>query len=199
MSHLKRISTLDNVLIRIIKYDHYFILSSGHGGEFWPVVQNSIGESVCLLWCHLFGKRSEDLHYSKFFNSDSVTLGGTEFSAENVKIKMLNELNMNDDEYKNFWEEVKDCRDKFIAHKEIGSEVTFPLIENCRIQAESLRSSLISFVRKVYATTKDKEWLVWEEYYNEAIINNVQLHTDCLEEFNRAVARVAKKLTKPSI
>lgn len=143
MSQEKKINIIENVLVRLIKCENYFQLCTGHAGQFWPVIQNSIGESVCVFWYHIFGNRNDDLHFTQFFNDEIES----KFTPEEVKSLMLSSLGMTQQEYTVFWTQVKECRDKFVSHKELDASVVFPHIDKCRVQAEALRKILSDYVK----------------------------------------------------
>jgi hypothetical protein len=178
---------VENVLYRLVSYEHFFELTSGKGGFFWSMMQNSVGESVCLSWCHTFGNRTDDLHFSSFFNDEAVELCGEEFSFENVKSRLLSVIEMNDQQYRQFWDNVKACRDQFIAHKEIGTSVTFPHTDLCRTQAEELRIILAEFVSKAVESDLGPEWRSWQMYYQNTANSNEALQTKCMESFQAVI------------
>lgn len=140
MKSIEKLELMEGMAWRCICYAHIFNLVSGHPGNFWPLVQNSIGESACLFWSHLFGNRNDDFHYSSFFSLEEVDQTNIEFSHEKVKSRLYNRINMDYSEYTVFWKEVKSCRDQFIAHRDSnGVGLIFPKIDLCREMAEELR------------------------------------------------------------
>lgn len=188
MSQLDKIKFLENVLVRLIKCEHYFELSSGLDGKFWPIVQNAIGESTCVFWCHIFGNRRDELHFTQFFKSESV------FTPDTVKSRMLAAMKMSDPEYAKFWEEVKNCRDKFISHKEVGASVIFPHIDKCRIQAEELRKILSEYSQMKSAA--ETGWDIWVEYYSDQCLGENQFQAECEREFRNGIIGLATELTR---
>lgn len=62
MKPIEKIELMEGMAWRCICYVHYFHIVSGLPGNFWPLIQNSIGESACLFWAHLFGNRKDDFH-----------------------------------------------------------------------------------------------------------------------------------------
>ena len=130
----------EGIASRCIQGVHYFEHCTGHDGFFWPFIQNAVGETVCLSWSHLFGNRTDDLHFSRFFGRSDVSACGEEFTPDAVKSRLLECVSLSEVEYEEFWKEVKTCRDKFIAHKELGEqEIYFPRIDLCRVMSEELR------------------------------------------------------------
>ena len=184
LSHLNKIITLENVLARLIKCEIYFDLCSGHDGEFWSIVQNTLGESVCLFWCHIFGLKSEGYHYTNFFDAEAEKLAGNEFSASSVKARMLSSLKMSETDYCKLWNEVKECRDKFVAHKESNASAIFPRIHLCRQQAEELRRVLFEFSKKAVENHPYSDWARWRSYYSEENMRDGQFRAACERDFN---------------
>ena len=191
MSQLEKIKTIENILVRLIKCERYFELSTGHEGHFWPVVQNAVGEAVCLFWCHLFGNRKDDLHFSQFFKESSEKA----FSTAAVKKRMLVAMGLTETEYQEFWNAVKACRDKFVSHKEHGASVTFPHIDLCRVQAEEFRRILSEYSKTRSTEEPDSGWQFWVEYYSSQWLGDGQFKAECEKEFSRGVSSVANELT----
>jgi hypothetical protein len=183
LNRLEYINLVENVLFRLVSYEHFFELTSGKGGFFWSMMQNSVGESVCLSWCHVFGNRTDDLHFSSFFNEEATELCGEEFSLANVKSRLLSVIEMDEEQYREFWEDVKACRDQFIAHKEIRASINFPHTDFCRIQAEELRMIFAEFVSKAVENGLSPEWLRWQMYYQNEDNSNEALRTKCNNSF----------------
>ncbi|MDR5886623.1 hypothetical protein [Vreelandella janggokensis] len=191
MSQLEKINDIENVLVRLIKCEHYFELCTGYEGDFWPVVQNAVGEAACLFWCHLFGNWKDDLHFCQFFKDSSEN----DFSPKSVKQRMLSAMNLSEPEYRRFWREVKDCRDKFVSHKEHGASVIFPHIELCRIQAEELRRILSDYSKMKNKAELGSGWEFWVEYYSGQWLKSGQFSAECQREFSKGVVGAAKELT----
>lgn len=172
---------------------YYFEIVSGRvGTEFWNIVQISLGDGVCINWCHLFGNCKDDLHYSKFFNRPDILEIGKEYSKEQVKKRILNIINYSDEQYKIFWQEIKSCRDKFLDHKEKDAKVIYPNINYCRLMTEELILILGEVVRKLkekYPDDKDLSKLDWF-----CIDDIEQLHNKCLTSFKKVLAIINKCL-----
>ncbi|KHE90839.1 MAG: hypothetical protein K8F52_16645 [Candidatus Scalindua rubra] len=194
MDRIEYIKWLENVLYRLISCEHYFKLVSGRENQFWPIVQNSLGESVCIFWSHVFGNKKDDLHYSKFFNDDIERITGRNFSRINIEARMLTALKMNDTEYENFWKEVKSCRNQFIAHKEIGSNTVFYRIDLCRVQAEELRVIMAEFVQIALRQNLDGNWDIWNRYYQAAENSNSSIEAKCKREFKNGVLLLSDEI-----
>jgi hypothetical protein len=191
LSQLEQINIIENVLMRLIKCERYFELCTGHKGHFWPIVQNSVGESACLFWCHIFGNREDNVHYSQFFKNEKRA----GFTIKEVKSRMLKAIDLDEGEYFKFWVSVKDCRDKFVSHKELRASVIFPEINKCRLQAEELRRILAEYATLVDSEAPESGWNIWVEYYGGQWLLNHQFETECSREFERGITSLAHELT----
>lgn len=193
LDRIEYLKWVENVLFRLVSYEHFFELSSNNKNHFWSMVQNSLGESVCIFWCHIFGNRSDDLHYSNFFNSETENIGGKNFSLPIIKSRLLKAIEMDDSAYSKFWNEVKTCRDQFIAHKEIGVSIKFPRIDLCRIQAEELRNIMKEFVSIALKKGVEGNWDLWNRYYQASINSNHSIKIKCENDFKSGILSVSKK------
>lgn len=142
----------EGVAWRCATVGYYFEKVSNHPRDekFWIIVQNSLGESFCLLWCHLFGSREDDLHYSQLFSRAAIRNLGTSFEPVNVKSRLCRGAAIDESTYRDLWNEMKRCRDKFIAHRELESSVTFPRTDLCLRIVEELRAVLADCVRALH-------------------------------------------------
>jgi hypothetical protein len=190
---------IENVARRCICCEHYFGLVTGLPGQFWPLVQNALGEAVCVFWSHLFGKRAEDLHYSQFFAREDVAGMENGFSASAVKDRLVKKIGFGEKEYEDFWKEVKNCRDQFVAHKDVfATGLIFPRIQNCRIMVEELRVILEELVGKWHAVSpRGRDLENWKEYY--AWNSNKALSNKCQEEFRKGVLSLGEQLGKKTL
>lgn len=183
MNQLNKIKFIENILYRLIKYQHYFELCSGHKGNFWPATQNLFGESVVLFWCHIFGSDKDQTHFKNFFTDEECSV----FSFKAVKKRMISTMELSEQEYEKFWKEVKDCRDKFISHKELNRLIKLPDIDLCRIQAEELRNILSEYSEMKNFEGNNTEWKLWVDYYSANPLDHNQLKIQCEREFKRSM------------
>jgi len=102
---------------RCIRASQYFNVVSGTRRNLWAFTQNCYGGICVVHWCQVFGSRSEPTHYSRIFESGAVST----ISKEEVSKKLHASVGMNDDQYMQFWQSVKDARDKFLVHNEFSS------------------------------------------------------------------------------
>lgn len=86
---LEHLTWIENVAYQCIYAEQYFEMTTDHDGQFWPVVQRSLGEAVCILWSHVFGNRKDDLHYSKFFAGDDMSILSKAFDSDVIITRIL--------------------------------------------------------------------------------------------------------------
>lgn len=145
---LDLLGLIEGVAWKCIRTGYYFELVSSHPSSdpFWVVVQNSLGESVCLLWCHLFGKRNDDLHYSKLFVRPEISSIAPQFQLSAVKSRLLARAGLVEPAFDALWNEVNRCRDKYIAHRDLDESVVFPQTDTCLRLVAELRDVLADCV-----------------------------------------------------
>jgi hypothetical protein len=132
---------------RCIKKFYFFELVTPQHARFWHFVQNSLGENCCLLWGHLFGKRSDDYHYSKLCSRPDVVDSGTQFTCSEVKRRLLARVHLSEAQYEVFWARMNTLRDQYIAHRDIENpNPVFPDVSVAVAMAEELREILKEIV-----------------------------------------------------
>jgi len=181
---LDDLSHMEGAAWKCIRMAHFFDLVSAHPSDdrFWIFVQNALGESACLLWCHLFGSRSDPLHYTKLVAHAEVEALGTRFSPAAVKGRLLAHAGLNDATFDALWEQVKRCRDKYIAHRQPDAEVEFPQLDRCVLVAEAFRDLLADVVDALRKQQpRDGELLSLHRFYREQ--TNATLKRSCEREF----------------
>ncbi len=187
---IQQLEYMEGVARRCIQAVHYFHLTTGHPGEFWPFVQNVVGESVCLFWAHLFGNRSDDLHYSKLFSRKDLLSNAKDYKTENIKKRLLAHVGLSDEKFEAFWEEVKTCRDQFVAHRDLSkSKIIFPHIDVCRKMAEELRVIFSELIAIFYKNEPDNIKLEGLKKYYEFYPNEM-LEKKCQRAFKQGIKSV---------
>jgi hypothetical protein len=69
---------------------------------------NNTINMTMLSWSHLFGNHNDDLHWKKIVDD-----------VEIFRQRLLQSINMTDDEWRMYRKTIKDYRDKYIAHIEV--------------------------------------------------------------------------------
>ena len=184
---LTYLNEIQSIAYRCVIDEHFFeIVTRNTKNDFWNVVQNALGDGVCIYWSHLFGNNNDHFHYSKFFNRPDVQAAGEEYSTEAIKKRILAVIEYNDTQYDQFWNEVKCCRDKFLAHKDKDAKCVYPTTHICRLMAEELRVILYELVEKWLVEFRDDDHLVQELSFLKIGLkqSNSFLHEKCLNMYN---------------
>ncbi|MEB0043090.1 hypothetical protein [Pseudomonas sp. MH10] len=84
--------------------------------NFWSQISRNALDLAVLDWCHAFGQQNDALHWKKVFPDDEDTF------REN----MLTSMEVSFDEFKQFREQMKVCRDKDLAHLELRNISMIP-------------------------------------------------------------------------
>jgi hypothetical protein len=135
---------MEGVAFRCVKTGYFFEAVSDHPSDdlFWTVVQNSLGESFCLCWCHLFGSTSDDLHLSRVFAYPDIVGLGTDYQERTFRSRIYTQAGISEVGFEELWKEVRRCRNKYIAHREVETNVKFPRTDICLKTVEALRTEL---------------------------------------------------------
>jgi hypothetical protein len=166
---ISRMQVYAHITYRVILGCHFIKPLSGHVGKFWPYIQNCTVEATILHWCHLFLDRNDDLFYKKFFNRDEVKGVDENFTAENVKARILAKIELDEAGFIEFWNKMKSLRDQWIAHKDLDrGSLTIPEIKKCRLMAEELRTIIGEWCNAAYAKDKSEpELWGWAGYFQK--------------------------------
>lgn len=114
--HLRRVAILCRHCFRNLAF---YNASKGKDssifkGFFWANVHDNFLDICVLEWCKLFGDLANGKHcWRKVISNPEVFYSG-----------LLKELNMVDEEFKAFIKEMKDYRDKYIAHLDLVEELS---------------------------------------------------------------------------
>ena len=160
-----------NAAYRCIIYTHYFEMvdkdiedkrNKNKEYKFWIAVQNTFADEACLYWTHVFGSHKKDnhLHYKHFFGRADVLALGQEFSKESVKKRILSVIGYDNNKYDEFWGNVKLCRNKFLAHKDIHVRFIYPDLIICRKMTEELLAIFKELLEKWLP--EDKYNKIWQ-------------------------------------
>lgn len=159
----QRIELMEGVAWKFLRTAHFFEHVSTHpsGDRFWTFVQNSLGESACLHWSHLFGNRKQEkLHFARLTERPELLALGSEFSHDNILNRLCARSGINNVAYEDLRKQVLTCRDKYIAHRDAdGTLIVFPRLDLCVLIAEELRCVLSDCVTALLLQTPDNKEL----------------------------------------
>lgn len=178
---------VEEIAHRCLTFGHHFRNVSAHpgSGQFWSYVQNALGEGFCLLWCHLFGSRNDGFHYAKLFERAKARGVGDAFAPPAVLERILAATGESAQSYSKLRDEVKRCRDKFVAHREDPApQVFFPDVDRAGALVRALRLEQERLVDALLSLTPDDSWLLsHRDYYrshgaNDAIARQAETSFD---------------------
>jgi hypothetical protein len=93
--------------------------------EFWVTVNGNFLDECVLEWCKLLGDTRGD-HYWKQVVSD----------AEKFEMELLQNLGMDAAEFESYRNEMREYRDKFLAHLDSLREIKFPKLNIAKASVE---------------------------------------------------------------
>lgn len=113
---IRRAALLCVHLTRNLAYYHvqWELLPPKKEGQFWTTVNGNFIDTAVMEWCKLFGDDKE-LHHWKRIASDSAAF----------KKRLLEDVEISDEQWRNCWETLKRYRDEFLAH--LDSEHTMQI------------------------------------------------------------------------
>ena len=167
---------------RCMRAAKFFDCASGTNKTLWTFTQNCYGEIAITYWCKVFGAKSEPTHFSKLFEGRTFATGtGGAISINNVRQRLQSAVGMSEGQYHQFWNEVKDARDKVFVHNEFTAQPrpTFPDIEKLAVVTAEMRTIIGEIVAGEQC--QDSDYLTHFRYFMEDRPNRVflrQITTD---------------------
>jgi hypothetical protein len=110
----EQIYILRDFLYHYVSYKKFDSLIKLGSQEFWVFTINAHFYQAINLWCMVFGKRSNETHWSKLGIKEKFSA----FSAM--------------EPYKEYWEEITDWRNKNSAHRNPGTNLITPELKLAR-------------------------------------------------------------------
>ena len=155
--------------VRCAKYVNYFNASSTSSKQFVTFSQNCFGELAVLHWSTVFGSWEEPTHYKKYFDrTDVLAVSENKLSAEKCKDHFLNKISMDEKEYNSFWEQAHGMRNKFIAHRDDLSGVSFPDTDICKAQCYAVLEFMKPLLLYSISNGDQRELVIkHQEYINQ--------------------------------
>lgn len=78
-------------------------------------ISNNFYDVALLNWVHLFGHWDDDFHFRRILND-----------PDQFKAELLSTLGFQDPDWVSHWQNLKNFRDKIVAHSEFDARVTVP-------------------------------------------------------------------------
>ena len=183
------LGSVEGIAHRCLTYGRYFARVSSHPqyAKFWIYVQNALGEAFCLLWCHLFGSRKDDFHFSRLFDHPDIRNAGSHFGADAVRARLLAASGLSEDDYAALWRAMKRCRDKYVAHREDPAPIViFPDIDQACDLVEALRIEYAALVDALLIHDPNHSWLCGHRAFYLAHSNSAVAHA-CARAFDQGL------------
>ena len=183
---------IEVVAYRCLHAVEYFQGVIGHGTDFWKFSNNCLGETACLLWCHLFNSRKKDpVHYWKLFGNNQLVTLSQDFQYHNVQHRLWSAAKLDEKAYENFRTQVVDFRNKYISHREYEIDtIIFPDVEKIAAMCLELRVLLEETVRtELGLNSGDSDLEQLGDYYKAH--QNAAIVAKCRKEVASAVRNVA--------
>ena len=163
------IGNMEGVAWKFLRTAHAFDHVSTHpdDGQFWILVQNSLGEIACLLWCHLFGNaKQERLHFNHFAKRAEICALGPSFAQTAIEKRLMDRAGLDENGYAALQKTIRTCRNKYIAHRDVdGTQIFFPDLDQCVLIAEEMRTVLSESVDALIPQHLDVAYLA--DYFRE--------------------------------
>lgn len=104
--------------------------------NYWILIFNNFLEIAVLEWCKVFGSNTDTTHWTNHINDEA-----------GFRSNLLKRLNLTQPEWDNYWQEMKNYRDKVVAHHEYDPKITnYPdfshALESCYFYYEILIKEL---------------------------------------------------------
>lgn len=94
------------------------------GNSFWKYILDANLLQATIYWCMIFGADSSNPIHWKNLNTDKK-----DFIREDFRKNLLSSLNIKEKQWDNYWKEVVNFRDKFVAHRELNFNEPVPYFD----------------------------------------------------------------------
>lgn len=110
-----------------------------HPSNFWILASNNYVDMAILDWCHLFGSRSDELHFTNVLPN-----------PDEFRDAVLQELNWSHEQLQEHRERLKSYRDTQIAHNQITLEVrAVPELDVAMNMVENYYNTILPELREI--------------------------------------------------
>lgn len=134
---------------RCIRACVYAEAVNGSSVDMWAFTQNCFAEAAILHWCKVFGSYEEPTHYTNIFKDDCISMpAGSQLTIELVRARLHTATNMTEDEYTEFWKNLKMGRDKYFVHNDFSEQFRgkFPDLDMLKRGAMEMREVIYDVV-----------------------------------------------------
>ena len=150
-------SLLLNEISRSILFSRKLAGATGESNVF---VKSSLLKQGVIVWCQVFGSRSEDLHWSNVVSKQSFV---SPFNRQSI----LDATGFTEDEWSSYHETLKLLRDKFFAHFDMDEFSTrMPSMDKALVVVEAYRDWLYDMLLEAMKTNPIRIGFVKSEEFN---------------------------------
>lgn len=139
--------------------------------NFWICTYNNTIDMAVLDWGHLFGNEKDDLHWKNVAND-----------VDKFRTELLSEIELPLEKWVTYWEEVKNYRDKSVAHIEMRPSSNIPEM------TIALKATCFYYSHCFYEIKKLGDYSQWPEdlfdYYQRSLDQSVEIIFKALEATN---------------
>ena len=109
--------------------------------NFWRLILGNHLDIAVLEWCKVFGSNAEATHWK---NIVPVT------EHDSFRTELLSAIKMSQQEWENYWESMKQYRDRQVAHyEELPPGATYPVLDRALSSSYFYYKYLISELREL--------------------------------------------------
>lgn len=167
----------ENIIQNSVRAIEYANTVQGNTADQWKFTRNCYIESAIINWWKIFGSCSESTNYTRFFgeNTKLSTTTIPSLTSNDVLIRLINSVGLNEDDYNEFHVEVKKARNKFFAHFDLTKTVILPDIEKMKLVCLEMRNILKEVVKteKLEASCDQEKQQMYAAI--SGLINNADL------------------------
>ena len=107
--------------------------------NFWRLILGNHLDVSVLEWCKIFGSNAEPTHWKNIVPVDDHDL---------FRDELLSTLGVSGEEWANYWESMKEYRDRQVAHyEELHPDSKYPVLENALYSSYYYYKYLIAELR----------------------------------------------------
>ncbi len=116
---VRRVALLCCHLTRNLAYYHaqWKVLPPEKEAQFWTTVNGNFIDTSVIEWCKLFGDDNGKHHWKRIIE-DRVSF----------KLRLLEDVGISKEQWRSCWKQLKEYRDKFLAHLDSEHTMQIPLM-----------------------------------------------------------------------
>ena len=149
-SDVNRIQLMDMACRNCIRAIYLFDAATEKDGDMWAFIQNCLGHTAAIEWCHIFNKYEDDTHFTQLFGQSMCPITENDFSLEIVRKRIWASGKFTESTFNAFRKQMKAFRDEWAAHRDVNARsIVFPEIDFAKSTCLEMRSILQDYVSAV--------------------------------------------------